>query len=154
MNDVKLFGYLGREFDTDYTPSGICYARNSLAITEKWKNKKGNEESKTTWIPIVLFGKNAENAFVYFPKGSQFLCSGKLSSNEYVDKDGSKKTFLSVIVSRFYWIGKKSEMVNEQKEKSNAQIKQTPKKEEVPNCPKVDYLDSQAIETEQEEVPF
>ena len=128
MNDVKLFGYLGREFDTDYTPSGICYARNSLAITEKWKNKKGNEESKTTWIPIVLFGKNAEN--------------------------GSKKTFLSVIVSRFYWIGKKSEMVNEQKEKSNAQIKQTPKKEEVPNCPKVDYLDSQAIETEQEEVPF
>lgn len=149
MNDVKLFGYLGRDFETDYTQSGICYAKNSIAITQKWKNKKGNEETKTTWIPIVLFGKIAENAFIYFPKGSQFLCSGKLDSSEYIDKDGNKRTYLSVIVSRFYWIGKKSEMANgEQKEKPKTQAKPTQKQGEVPKEPEIVYSDSQVVETE------
>ena len=60
MNDVKLLGYLGKDFEAEYTQGGKCYAKNSLAITKKWKNERGNEESKTTWIPIELNGKSAE----------------------------------------------------------------------------------------------
>uniref|UniRef100_UPI000AECC619 hypothetical protein n=1 Tax=Campylobacter coli TaxID=195 RepID=UPI000AECC619 len=34
-----------------------------LAITKRWKNERGNEESSTTWIPIVLFGKRDKNCW-------------------------------------------------------------------------------------------
>lgn len=147
MNDVKLLGYLGKDFEAEYTQGGKCYAKNSLAITKKWKNERGNEESKTTWIPIVLFGKSAETAYLHFPKGSQFLCSGELQSNEYTDKEGNKRTSLSVIVSRFYWINAKKEMVDSTKHN-------TPK-QDAPKEPEIIYEDSQAqVESVQEDIPF
>ncbi|ECQ5319783.1 TPA: single-stranded DNA-binding protein, partial [Campylobacter jejuni] len=51
MNNVNLIGYLGKDFEIGTTNSGRVYAKNSLAITKRWKNERGNEESSTTWIP-------------------------------------------------------------------------------------------------------
>lgn len=96
MNNVNLIGYLGKDFEVGNTSGGKLYAKNSLAITKRWKNEKGNDESSTTWIPIVLFGKSAESASMYIKKGSQFACSGELSSSQYTDEQGNVKTTLSV----------------------------------------------------------
>ncbi|ECO3667726.1 TPA: single-stranded DNA-binding protein [Campylobacter jejuni] len=90
MNNVNLIGYLGKDFEIGTTNSGRIFAKNSLAITKRWKNERGNEESSTTWIPIVLFGKSAESASTHIKKGSQFACSGELSSNQYQDEDGTQ----------------------------------------------------------------
>lgn len=68
MNNVNLIGYLGKDFEIGTTNSGRVYAKNSLAITKRWKNERGNEESSTTWIPIVLFGKSAESASTHIKK--------------------------------------------------------------------------------------
>lgn len=45
MNNVNLIGYLGKDFEVGTTNSGRVYAKNSLAITKRWKNERGNEES-------------------------------------------------------------------------------------------------------------
>ncbi|EAI4327129.1 single-stranded DNA-binding protein [Campylobacter upsaliensis] len=140
MNNVNLIGYLGKDFEVGNTSGGKLYAKNSLAITKRWKNEKGNDESSTTWIPIVLFGKSAESASIYIKKGSQFACSGELSSSQYTDEQGNVKTTLSVIVSKFYWLGKK--------DKETPQEIQNPPKE-----PSVEY-EHQAINVESEEIPF
>lgn len=115
MNNVNLIGYLGKDFEVGTTNSGKLYVKNSLAITKRWKNERGNEESSTTWIPIVLFGKSAESASTHIKKGAQFACSGELSSNQYQDEDGNAKTILSVIVSKFYWLGKKDKEATKHK---------------------------------------
>ncbi|EOF7229667.1 single-stranded DNA-binding protein [Campylobacter upsaliensis] len=140
MNNVNLIGYLGKDFEIGNTSGGKLYAKNSLAITKRWKNEKGNDESSTTWIPIVLFGKSAESASAHIKKGSQFACSGELSSSQYTDEQGNVKTTLSVIVSKFYWIGKK--------DKEAPQAIQYPPKE-----PSVEY-EHQATNVESEEIPF
>lgn len=140
MNNVNLIGYLGKDFEVGTTSNGRVYARNSLAITKRWKNEKGNEESSTTWIPIVLFGKSAESASMYIKKGAQFACSGELSSNQYQDENGNTKTLLSVIVSKFYWLGKKDKNENE------TQMPQVPPKE-----PNISYENTNI---EAEEMPF
>ncbi|MDE5603082.1 MAG: single-stranded DNA-binding protein [Helicobacter sp.] len=141
MNNVNLIGYLGRDFEVGTTGNGKLYAKNSLAITKKWKNEKGNEESSTTWIPIVLFGKSAESASMHIKKGSQFACSGELSSSQYTDETGNTKTILSVIVSKFYWLGKKDK-------EDTKQITQTPPKE-----PNIEY-EHPTTNIESEEIPF
>ena len=75
------------------------------------------------------------------------MCSGELQSNEYTDKEGNKRTSLSVIVSRFYWINAKKEMVD------NA--KQNTPKQDAPKEPEIIYEDSQAqVEAVQEDIPF
>ncbi|RAX59340.1 single-stranded DNA-binding protein [Helicobacter monodelphidis] len=141
MNNVNLIGYLGKDFEIGNTNSGKLYAKNSLAITKRWKNEKGNDESSTTWIPIVLFGKSAESASTHIKKGSQFACSGELSSSKYLDEAGNTRTILSVIVSKFYWLGKKDS-------KDTPQITQEPPKE-----PRVEY-EHPTINIESEEIPF
>lgn len=140
MNNVNLIGYLGKDFEIGNTSGGKLYAKNSLAITKRWKNEKGNDESSTTWIPIVLFGKSAESASMYIKKGSQFACSGELSSSQYTDEQGNVKTTLSVIVSKFYWLGKKD--------------KETP--QEIQNPPKEQSIEYEhpAVNVESEEIPF
>ncbi|NDJ28075.1 single-stranded DNA-binding protein [Campylobacter sp. MIT 12-8780] len=104
MNAVNLIGYLGADFDVAYTQADKCYAKNSLAITKRFKNAKGNEESQTSWIPITIFGKMAETAYLHFPKGSQFACSGELITSTYSDSNGNNRTSFSVIVHKFYWL--------------------------------------------------
>ncbi|EGF9104101.1 single-stranded DNA-binding protein, partial [Campylobacter jejuni] len=41
MNNVNLIGYLGKDFEVGTTNSGRVYAKNSLAITKRWKNEIG-----------------------------------------------------------------------------------------------------------------
>lgn len=140
MNNINLIGYLGKDFEIGTTNSGRIFAKNSLAITKRWKNARGNEESSTTWIPIVLFGKSAESASMYIKKGSQFACSGELSSSQYQDEAGNTKTALSVIVSKFYWLGKKDN--TEPKEIQN-----------LPKEPTIEY-ENPIVEIDSEEIPF
>lgn len=155
MNQVNLIGYLGDDFVADYTPAGKCYAKNSLAISKRYINAKGNEETQTTWIPIVIFGKAAEIAYLHFPKGFQFACSGEIRSGQYIDeKSGEKRTSYSVIVRNFYWLkGNKAEETTTAKQ--NAPKPEPKKVQTQKNREEAEALDQVDIsETETGELPF
>ncbi|HDX6250652.1 TPA: single-stranded DNA-binding protein [Campylobacter fetus subsp. venerealis] len=107
MNKVDLCGYLGRDFELIYAKNGNAIASNSLAITKKWTDSNGNKAEHTNWIPIKLFGRIAEVAYQYFKQGSQFLCSGELTTDEYVDNNGNTRYVWEVRVKEFYWLNKK-----------------------------------------------
>ena len=64
---------------------------------------------RTEWIPIKLFGRTAEVANQYFKKGSQFLCSGELYTDDYVDNNGVTRYTWGVNVKEFYWLNNKRE---------------------------------------------
>lgn len=74
----------------------------------------------------------------HIKKGSQFACSGELSSNQYQDEDGNTRTMLTVIVSKFYWLGKKD------KDDNGTQNQQVPPKE-----PNIDYQNTNIDEETQ-----
>ncbi|WP_297195453.1 single-stranded DNA-binding protein [uncultured Campylobacter sp.] len=143
MNSVNLIGYLGKDFEVAYTGENKCYARNSLAISKKFKNSKGNEETQTSWIPIAIFGKTAETAYLHFPKGSLFACSGELVSSTYTDKDGNNRSSLSVIVHKFYWVNSS---------KDNKNISQN--KENPTQSTQEDKINLDFIDIESENMPF
>lgn len=107
MNKVDLCGYLGRDFELRYGNTGNAIASNSLAITKKWTDGNGNKVEHTDWIPIKIFGKTAEVVHQYFKQGSQFLCSGELATDEYVDNKGNARYVWEVRVKEFYWLNKK-----------------------------------------------
>ena len=89
MNIVALSGKLGKDFELAKYQKGnkeFFVAKNSLAITKKWLNENWDRIEHTDWIPITLFGKNAENAEKFFKKGSHFLCEGKITTSSYVDE--------------------------------------------------------------------
>ncbi|QKF65206.1 single-stranded DNA-binding protein [Campylobacter corcagiensis] len=109
MNKVQLCGYLGRDFELRYSKLGNAVGINSLAISKRFKDNMGQEKERTEWIPIKLFGRTAEVANQYFKKGSQFLCSGELYTDDYVDSNGVTRYTWGVNVKEFYWLNNKRE---------------------------------------------
>ena len=88
-NRVILAGNLGRDPEMRYTPSGQAVANLSVATNEKWTDKDGNNQERTVWWRVAVWGKQAETCNQYLSKGRQVLVEGRMNS----DDSGNPRTF-------------------------------------------------------------
>ena len=73
-------------------PSGMTVANMRLATTESWKDKQsGEQQERTEWHRVALFGRLAEIAGEYLKKGSQVYVEGSLRTRKWQDKDGQDR---------------------------------------------------------------
>lgn len=98
INKVILVGNLGKDPEIRYTPDGKAIANVTLATSETWKDKQGQQQEKTEWHRVVIFGKLAEIAGEYLRKGSQVYFEGKLQTRKWQDKSGQDKYTTEVVV--------------------------------------------------------
>jgi single-strand DNA-binding protein len=62
-------------------------------------NKRiGKDEERTSFIPVVVFGRQAEICAEYLSKGREVFVTGEFETDEYTDKDGNKRTGFSCVV--------------------------------------------------------
>jgi single-strand DNA-binding protein len=96
MNKCTVMGHLGRDAELRYLPSGKAVANFTLAVSKKWKDERGEQKEKTSWIRVTCFGGWAENAG-NMKKGQLCLVNGELTQESYEDKDKNKreKTYVS-----------------------------------------------------------
>jgi single-strand DNA-binding protein len=91
INKVILIGNLGRDPELRYTQGGSAVTNFTLATNEKWKDKDGNNQERTEWHRIVVWGRSAENCAQYLQKGSSVFIEGRLQTREWEDKEGNKR---------------------------------------------------------------
>jgi single-strand DNA-binding protein len=91
INKVILIGHLGDDPETRALPNGETVTNFSLATSEEWRNKAGEDQKRTEWHRVVLFGKVAEIAAQYLRKGSQAYIEGSLQTRKWQDKDGKDR---------------------------------------------------------------
>jgi single-strand DNA-binding protein len=99
-NQIIIIGYLGRDPEMRYIPSGAGVCSFSVATTEKIK-----DQDITTWFKISAWGKTGENCAHYLKKGSQVYIEGRLRQTEYTDRDGNKRYTLEVNASNVRFFG-------------------------------------------------
>lgn len=138
MNIVALSGKLGKDFELAKYQKGnkeFFVAKNSLAITKKWLNENGDRIEHTDWIPITLFGKNAENAEKFFKKGSHFLCEGKITTSSYVDETTKQTKYgWGVEVSKFHFTkAQEKDNTSTNTQSANANLPEPPQELESSN---------------------
>lgn len=105
VNKAILIGNLGSDPELKYTPSGVAVCNFSIATTEKWKDKDGNQQEKTEWHKIVLWRRQAEVAKEYLHKGSSVYIEGRIQTRNYEDKDGIKRYITEIIGDRMQFLG-------------------------------------------------
>ena len=89
VNKAIIVGNLGRDPEIRYSANGNAFASISIATSERWKDKNtGEQQEKTEWHRVKLFGKLAELAGEYLKKGSQVYIEGRLQTTKYQDKEG------------------------------------------------------------------
>lgn len=96
FNKITIVGYLGKDPEIRYLPDGTGVCNFSIASTEKRKDIAGTPREITTWFRVSVFGRQGEACNEYLAKGSQVYVEGRLTQQEYVDRDGNPRTSLEI----------------------------------------------------------
>ncbi|MBQ6495845.1 MAG: single-stranded DNA-binding protein [Firmicutes bacterium] len=101
MNSVVLVGNLTRDpelrYSTGANQTAIC--RFTVAVNDGY-----GDNERTSFISIVVFGKQAENCDRYLAKGRKVAISGRIQTGSY-EKDGQKVYTTEVVANRVEFLG-------------------------------------------------
>ena len=108
LNVVHLIGHLGK--DPEIKAVGeTSVTKFTLATSERWKNKDGEQKESTQWHNIECWGKLAEIVAQYCSKGKQVYVSGRIEYRTYEGEDGTKKYFTQIKATEVKFLGSKGE---------------------------------------------
>lgn len=106
VNKVILVGNLGQDPDTRYMPSGSAVTNLRIATSESWKDKQtGEQNERTEWHSVAMFGRLAEIAAEYLRKGSQVYIEGKLRTRKWQDKQGNDRYTTEIVADEMQMLG-------------------------------------------------
>ena len=108
VNKVILVGNLGNDPDVKYTQGGMAITTLSLATTSVRKDRDGNQQEKTEWHRVKLFGKLGEIAGEYLKKGRSVYIEGRIEYGSY-EKDGVKHYTTDIVADEMQMLGGRSE---------------------------------------------
>ncbi len=94
MSKIKMqgIGYLGDDPKIITFENGDKIANVSIGVTENWKNKEGEKQSKTEWLELVFSGGLVKVVESYLKKGSRVYFEGKQTTDKWVTDSGEKRS--------------------------------------------------------------
>ncbi|MBN2825987.1 MAG: single-stranded DNA-binding protein [Campylobacterales bacterium] len=112
-NKVILVGNLTRDVEVRYSQGGSAIANSAIATSRKFKGNDGQQKEEVMFIDITFFGRTAEIANQYLRKGSKVLVEGRLSFQQWVAQDGSKRSKHSVTVENLQMLGSRDDSMSD-----------------------------------------
>jgi single-strand DNA-binding protein len=104
LNKAVLIGRLGKDPEIRHTPGGDSVVTFGLATSEKWTDKAGEKQERTSWHRVEVWGKQAKFCGEVFVKGSLVYVEGKIQYDEW-EKDGVKKNSTKIRADRAIILG-------------------------------------------------
>lgn len=109
LNQCNFTGRLGKDPESRVLPGGETVTNFSMAVGKSWKNKDGEKQERTTWVPVTTYGKLAEIVAKYARKGLQVRVTGEFQARKWQDKDGNDRYSTDIIASDFQMFGGKED---------------------------------------------
>lgn len=115
-NTLIIHGRVGKEPELRYTQAGKAVLELSIV-----DNYGKDDNKKSTWHNVVVFGTLAENTAGSANKGDMVVIVGRMEQDEYTKKDGTKGKTVKVIADEVgvscrwnIWVKDQSEQVVKQ----------------------------------------
>lgn len=105
-NSVRLTGYAGTEPVIVNFATEKRMARLSLGVHEFFKNSLGEAVDQTQWFNLIFWNQKVELIEGIVKKGSSIRIEGKLSSQNYTDKNGDQRYVTEVVVNELELVEK------------------------------------------------
>jgi single-strand DNA-binding protein len=109
LNRVQLIGYLGRDPESKYTPTGKRVTDFPIGVTQRWKDGSGELREHTEWVNIEAWGRLAEICHEYLTKGSLVYIDGRLRTNRYQDQEGESRYFTKIVAQTVQFLDSRAE---------------------------------------------
>ncbi len=110
MRNGSFAGYVGKDAELTYTPSGTAACKFSIAVN-RGKGKDG-EEIKPLWVNCVIWAKRGESLAPHIKKGTFAVVAGEMDIREYTDKQGTSRWSLDLNVQSFTFGGARGDNTN------------------------------------------
>ncbi|KOF56903.1 MULTISPECIES: single-stranded DNA-binding protein [Clostridium] len=111
MNKILLIGRMTREPEIKHIEEIDKTRCNfTIAVNRRVKNSEGIFEAD--FIPVVVWGKIAENVGKYMQKGSLISVIGRLQIRSYTDKDNNKRFAAEVVGEEVQFLERKKEAIS------------------------------------------
>jgi len=107
LNQVNIIGNVGQDPELREA-GGTSVVNFSIATTERYKDRNGEQQENTQWHRVSFWGKPAEIIAQYVSKGSKLYVGGSLEYRKY-DKDGVEMTATNIKGRDFKFLDSKGE---------------------------------------------
>jgi single-strand DNA-binding protein len=101
-----LVGRLTRDPELRRTSTGKAVCSFDIAISRRYKDQVTGEwkDADPTFVPIIVWGDQAERCGERLKKGVPVHVEGRLQTNKWEGNDGQKRSRLEVIASRVQFL--------------------------------------------------
>jgi single-strand DNA-binding protein len=117
FNEHLVIGHVGSEPEVKYTTSGKAVANFSVATTEKWKDKDGNQQERTEWHRIVVWDKGAEFVEQYVSKGDLVMVKAPSRTRKWQDNNDVDRYTTEIVCTRYEHFALLKKKVEQQQDK-------------------------------------
>lgn len=84
--------------------------RFDLAVNRRWVNPEtGQPEEEVTFVPVVVWGKQAETCAAWLRKGRQVAVDGRLRIRSFETQNGDRRRVTEVVAQTVHFLGPKPE---------------------------------------------
>lgn len=99
---ITIIGNLTADVELKFTPQGKAVAKFSVATSERFKNEKGEWDSRNlTYWNVIVWDKQAENVADTIGKGDEVIVYGKAYTTSWEDKNtGEKRSRMEVTATK------------------------------------------------------
>jgi len=108
VNQCIFIGRLGKDPEVRATQSGVSVCNFSIACSERWKDKDGNQQEKTEWINIVAWKRLAEICGEYLHKGDLVFVSGSFQTRKWQDQSGNDRYTAEIVAKEIRMLSAKN----------------------------------------------
>ncbi|WP_205596473.1 single-stranded DNA-binding protein [Wenzhouxiangella sp. XN201] len=100
INKAILIGNLGADPETRHTAGGNAVTNIRIATSEAWRDKQtGEQQERTEWHRVVMFGKLGEIAGEYLRKGSKVYIEGRIQTRKWQGDDGQDRWTTEIVAN-------------------------------------------------------
>jgi len=106
LNKMLIIGRMVRDPELRTVGQGNEVVNFTLAVSEKYKDKSGQQQETCEFISVQFWGKPASVINQYCQKGSMLYVEGKLKTDKF-EKDGVTRYSTKVNGSQFQFLDSK-----------------------------------------------
>lgn len=111
LNKVMIIGNLGADPEIRHMQDGRPVANLNIATNERWKDRDGNNQERTEWHRLVVFGGLADVVSKYMKKGDTAYFEGRIQTRKWNDNNGQERYTTEIVVDQggaMQMLGKRS----------------------------------------------
>ncbi len=105
LNRCIFIGNLTDDPELRYTQNGTARTRFSIAVNRTWRDRDGNMKEEVTFVPIVVWGPQAEHCANFLSKGRPVAVDGRLRIDSFENQEGERKKVVEVIAEAVQFLG-------------------------------------------------